>query len=220
MIRERIHVEAGAVSLAPESEWEGEASRSSPDFIRWVQSSLNRVIGLRLAVDGILRPVTRSASEASSSARGWLWMGSWARRPRRRWSPLARPGRRRRSRPRPPAADRPRTFQRSVSADVLPCSCASASTRTSPTAPVLNRRHGQIGRARGKAVRDRRIHRPQLGDSQPVNSLLVLGHASFESPDVYNYDLAMRRAEKVSEALAEQVEELEPGGGSRIDLQV
>ncbi len=45
----------------PESEWEGEASRSSPDYIRWLQSSLNRVMGLRLAVDGILGPATRSA---------------------------------------------------------------------------------------------------------------------------------------------------------------
>ena len=44
-----------------ESEWEGEANRSSPDYIRWAQSSLNRVMGLRLAVDGILGPATRSA---------------------------------------------------------------------------------------------------------------------------------------------------------------
>ena len=44
-----------------ESEWEREADRSSPDYIRWVQSSLNRAEGLRLAVDGILGPATRSA---------------------------------------------------------------------------------------------------------------------------------------------------------------
>ena len=45
----------------PESEWEGEASRTGPDYVRWVQSSLNRAMGLRLAVDGILGPATRSA---------------------------------------------------------------------------------------------------------------------------------------------------------------
>ena len=44
-----------------ESDWEGEVSRTGPDYIRWVQSSLNRVIGLRLAVDGIVGPATRSA---------------------------------------------------------------------------------------------------------------------------------------------------------------
>jgi hypothetical protein len=42
-------------------EWEGEVSRSSPDYIRWVQSSLNKILGLRLAVDGIVGPKTRSA---------------------------------------------------------------------------------------------------------------------------------------------------------------
>lgn len=40
---------------------EGEVSRSSPDYIRWVQSFLNRLLGFRLAVDGISGPATRSA---------------------------------------------------------------------------------------------------------------------------------------------------------------
>jgi len=44
-----------------EQEWESEVSRSSPDYIRWVQSSLNRILRLRLAVDGIIGPMTRSA---------------------------------------------------------------------------------------------------------------------------------------------------------------
>lgn len=46
-------------SLTPE--WESEVSRSSPDFIRWVQASLNKILGLRLTVDGIVGPATRSA---------------------------------------------------------------------------------------------------------------------------------------------------------------
>lgn len=44
-----------------EQEWESEVSRSSPDYIRWVQSSLNKMLGLRLAVDGIIGTMTRSA---------------------------------------------------------------------------------------------------------------------------------------------------------------
>ena len=44
-----------------EQEWESEVSRSSPAYIRWVQSSLNKILGLRLAVDGIIGPMTRSA---------------------------------------------------------------------------------------------------------------------------------------------------------------
>jgi peptidoglycan hydrolase-like protein with peptidoglycan-binding domain len=42
-------------------EWEGEVNRNSQEYIRWVQSSLNRIMGLRLAVDGISGPKTRSA---------------------------------------------------------------------------------------------------------------------------------------------------------------
>src|ERR1041384_2440045 len=42
-------------------EWMGEVNRSSADYVRWTQQSLNSVMGLRLAVDGIMGPQTRSA---------------------------------------------------------------------------------------------------------------------------------------------------------------
>ena len=44
-----------------ELEWEEEINRNSAEYIRWVQQSLNRIGGLRLAVDGIMGPATRSA---------------------------------------------------------------------------------------------------------------------------------------------------------------
>jgi peptidoglycan hydrolase-like protein with peptidoglycan-binding domain len=44
-----------------EGEWLGEVSRSSPEYGRWIQQSLNQVSGLRLAVDGIIGSQTRSA---------------------------------------------------------------------------------------------------------------------------------------------------------------
>lgn len=52
--------------LAPEAfetsyEWMAEVSRSSPEYTRWVQQSLNKILGLRLAVDGISGTQTRSA---------------------------------------------------------------------------------------------------------------------------------------------------------------
>jgi peptidoglycan hydrolase-like protein with peptidoglycan-binding domain len=54
----------------PELELEDEESRSSPDYIRRVQSSLNRVMGLRLAVDGILGSATRSAIRSFQQRHG------------------------------------------------------------------------------------------------------------------------------------------------------
>ncbi len=41
--------------------WQGEVNRKSGDYIRWVQRSLNRIMGLQLAVDGIIGSQTRSA---------------------------------------------------------------------------------------------------------------------------------------------------------------
>src|SRR5687767_1122067 len=50
--------------------WEGEVSRSSGDYVRWVQESLNRIEGTRLVVDGISGAMTRSAVRAFQSKRG------------------------------------------------------------------------------------------------------------------------------------------------------
>lgn len=53
-----------------EEAWEGEASRNSPALIRWVQQSLNKVLGLRLAADGKLGPQTRSAIRSFQQKQG------------------------------------------------------------------------------------------------------------------------------------------------------
>jgi len=41
---------------------EDEVNRYSPDYICWVQQSLNQILSLQLAVDGIVGPMTRSAT--------------------------------------------------------------------------------------------------------------------------------------------------------------
>jgi outer membrane protein OmpA-like peptidoglycan-associated protein len=48
----------------------GEVSRSRREYVRWVQSSLNRIVGLRLVVDGIMAPVTRSAIRSFQQRQG------------------------------------------------------------------------------------------------------------------------------------------------------
>ena len=53
-----------------ESEWDAEISRGHPDYIRWVQSGLNKVLGLRLAEDGILGLQTRSAVRSFQANNG------------------------------------------------------------------------------------------------------------------------------------------------------
>jgi hypothetical protein len=50
--------------------WEGESNRSNPDYIRWIQGSLNKILGLRLAIDGVMRPQTRSAVRSFQQRQG------------------------------------------------------------------------------------------------------------------------------------------------------
>jgi len=53
-----------------DQEWQSEVNRSSSDYIKWVQQSLNQIMGLRLAVDGISGTQTRSAIRSFQQQRG------------------------------------------------------------------------------------------------------------------------------------------------------
>jgi peptidoglycan hydrolase-like protein with peptidoglycan-binding domain len=53
-----------------EFEWEEEVNRSSSEYAKWVQSSLNKILGLKLAVDGIIGTQTRSAIRRFQSQKG------------------------------------------------------------------------------------------------------------------------------------------------------
>ena len=50
--------------------WEDEVNRSSRDYIKWVQQSLNQILGLWLAIDGISGTQTRSAVRSFQQQRG------------------------------------------------------------------------------------------------------------------------------------------------------
>jgi peptidoglycan hydrolase-like protein with peptidoglycan-binding domain len=49
---------------------QGEVNRSSRDYIKWVQRSLNQIMALRLAVDGLVGTSTRSAIRSFQQQRG------------------------------------------------------------------------------------------------------------------------------------------------------
>jgi len=61
----RAFAEYGGPFEQSESEsaagWQGEVNRSTANYTRWVQSSLNKILGLRLAVDGVKGSQTNSA---------------------------------------------------------------------------------------------------------------------------------------------------------------
>lgn len=51
-------------------EWESEVNRNSTDYIRWVQQSLNKIMGVKLAVDGSVGTQTRSAIRSFQQKQG------------------------------------------------------------------------------------------------------------------------------------------------------
>lgn len=51
-------------------EWQSEVNRSSSTYIKWIQQSLNQLMGLRLAVDGISGTQTRSAIRSFQQQHG------------------------------------------------------------------------------------------------------------------------------------------------------
>ena len=63
---ERESFDTEAIDL----EWETGGDRRSPEYIRWVQQSLNHIMGLRLKVDGSLGSQTRSAIRRFQQQRG------------------------------------------------------------------------------------------------------------------------------------------------------
>jgi peptidoglycan hydrolase-like protein with peptidoglycan-binding domain len=62
--------EAFDTDLGAGEEWQSEIKRGSRDYVRWVQKSLNQILGLRLTEDGISGPATRSAIRSFQQRRG------------------------------------------------------------------------------------------------------------------------------------------------------
>lgn len=52
------------------TEWESKVNHNSRDYIKWLQQSLNQIMGLRLAVDGDVDPQTRSAIRSFQQQQG------------------------------------------------------------------------------------------------------------------------------------------------------
>ncbi len=67
----QLQIEPLEFDYATDQEWEtGSPNRSSRDYIKWVQQSLNQIMGLHLAVDGISGTQTRSAVRSFQQQHG------------------------------------------------------------------------------------------------------------------------------------------------------
>jgi len=71
-VRKKLGSTAPAPISSPTSPLGGPVNRSSPEYIRWVQQALNKLMGVQLAVDGISGPMTRSAVRSFQQKHGLL----------------------------------------------------------------------------------------------------------------------------------------------------
>ena len=175
--------EAAGAELA--TDWLGEVSRNSPDYVRWVQQSLNQILGLRLAVDGVLGPATRSTIRRFQQRQGLTADGVVGPRTETALRAALAPGG---GPPSPPAAGGCRTLDRfAFDSDGL--------------TPAHQAALGEIARA---------IVASQASN-QPVRTVRVIGHADPVGSDAYNLGLSQRRAAQVSRQLRAELERLQPG---------
>jgi peptidoglycan hydrolase-like protein with peptidoglycan-binding domain len=68
--RKKTYSDRRQVRSSPAPQTPTAVDRNSREYIKWVQQSLNRVQGLKLAEDGVLGPMTRSAIRSFQSQNG------------------------------------------------------------------------------------------------------------------------------------------------------
>jgi phosphatidylserine/phosphatidylglycerophosphate/cardiolipin synthase-like enzyme/peptidoglycan hydrolase-like protein with peptidoglycan-binding domain len=187
---------------------------STPVDVRWVQNSLNRILGMRLPIDGVAGPATRSATRAFQKKQGLKADGVAG--PATTAAMIAAGA------PSPPKA-----LLRSFSpAFTLPpvreLQCPSPGP--APAAVLDN-----FGFDKSSLVAVK--HEPQLAavaravisskrTQRPVESILIAGHTDRVGSDDYNLQLARRRARDVQFELARTLERMSPGVTSRIRFEI
>ena len=187
---------------------------ANPIDVRWVQNSLNRILGLRLPIDGVAGPATRSATRAFQKKQGLKADGVAG--PATTAAMIAAGA------PSPPKA-LSRAFSPAFSLPpVREVRCPSPGA--APDAVLDN-----FGFDKSSLVAVK--HEPQLAalaravisskrTQRPVESILIAGHTDRVGSDDYNLQLARRRAREVQSELARTLERMSPGVTSRIRFEI
>lgn len=196
-----------------EFEWEDEVNRKSREYIRWIQESLNKILGLRLTTDGVMGAQTRSAIRSFQQRQGLTVDGNVGLKTEAVIK-AALAGT-------PPATG--------VALPAMPGAKAqpgSAICRDARTSECLDR--FEFDRDRLQA-----FHLPRIealaqcivashSTSRPVRFVHIVGHTDPVGSSDYNFKLARRRAAQVEQRLRQEIESLQAGliGSARINLDI
>ncbi len=202
-----------AMELAND-EWNPEVGRAGSDNVRWVQSSLNRILGLNLAVDGVMGPKTRSAIRSFQSKQGLTADGVVGPNTTRALIAAGAPS--------PPAGG-------ARAAQPAACPPRPVFVDCPPPGSVPDERLD--GFAFNKTGLDRRRHLPALAGlarriagsqraGKAVRTVLIAGHTDPVGSDDYNFELGWRRAREVLGELCRALERESPGLSARLRFEL
>jgi outer membrane protein OmpA-like peptidoglycan-associated protein len=174
-------------------------NRSSATYIRWVQSSLNQILGTRLRVDGIMGDQTHSAIRSFQELQGLVADGIVG--PQTQAELIAAGA--------PPLASVPSVVP-GGSPSVLPPTLSSLRPYV-----VLDR--FEFDQSSLTPLHLRMISRIAIHvvaswrATQPIHTIRLVGHTDSCGPAQYNLALGQRGALAVQQALISAIERLRPG---------
>lgn len=182
---------------------ESEVNRNSPEYIRWVQNALNKVLGLRLAVDGKIGLATRSAIRSFQQRQGLKVDGIVGSKTET-------------------------ALKAALGGQGLP-----QTTPPLPGGDVGATSGGPEVLDKFEYNKDtlRPFHQAQIAKiaqaivasqntSQPIRSVRIVGHTDPVGPDWYNIQLGQRRAKKVRQTLIRQIEAIQAGLSRKIKFSI
>lgn len=193
-----------------DQEWEEEVNRGSVDYARWIQQSLNKVLGLRLAVDGVIGAQTRSAIRSFQQRRGLTADGIVGSQTE---AALIAAG-----------AGAPPGSSASASAcpASIPVDCPVPGTVPDK---VLNNfgfnNHSLNPLLHPPIIKDIATQvASSQSSSQPIRTILISGHTDPVGDDNFNFGLGRKRAEEVMNALCVAIDNQKPGLSSKLRFEL
>jgi outer membrane protein OmpA-like peptidoglycan-associated protein len=181
-----------------ESELDSEVNRNSRDYIQWVQQSLNQIMGLRLTVDGIIGAQTRSAIRSFQQRQGLVADGI--------------------------VGEKTEAAIKAALGGPTPGGGAAACVGIRQPAEVLDgfafNREQMPSTHQPTIVRIANCILASHNTAQPIRSVLIAGHTDPVGGEIYNLDLAYRRAEDVERRLRAALENIKRGSASLVTLEV
>jgi outer membrane protein OmpA-like peptidoglycan-associated protein len=173
--------------------WENEVNRGTQTYIRWVQQSLNKIMGLRLAEDGVVGPQTRSAIRSFQQRSGLVVDGILG--------------------PKTEAAMQ-------TALGTTPTKLVTTNTNCT-VLDNFEFDRDQVRPFHQPIIINlaRQIIASQASAS-PIRTVQIIGHTDPVGTDPYNLALGQRRAEQVSRHLRDTMERIKPTSTRQLTIGV